>query len=1207
MPERADPSPGPERGAAPRPFFAPLRCDVRLPSDSRARITADHRLPETQCIPRLLRELDGLDSTAARPLADRLVQGLRRKGQDDGLPALMREYSLSSQEGVALMCVAEALLRIPDGATRDALIRDKLGQGDWLSHLGAGSLFANAAAWGLAFSGRLVQHDEGDSWPGILSRLISRTGEPVVRRAVALFVGMLGQRFVAGVSIEDALRRSRRTEAHGFRHSYDMLGEAALTADEARRYQADYETAIHVVGVASSGLGVRRGAGVSIKLSALHPRYCRAQRERVMAELYPQLLHLMQLARRYDIGVNIDAEESDRLDLSLDLLERLCREASLAGWEGLGFVVQAYQKRALGVIEHVIGQARSTGRTLMLRLVKGAYWDSEIKRAQLDGMPDYPVYTRKMHTDVSYLACARKLLEARDVLYPQFATHNPLTLATVYEMAGGAGASTDSYEFQCLHGMGDALYEQVVAPLALGGLGRPCRIYAPVGSHDRLLAYLVRRLLENGANTSFVHQFGDPRLDMDQLLADPVVQASGLNPVGAPHPRIPLPRDLYRSGDARLNSRGLDLADEAVLQTVAQTLAGVDPEPMQASPEDEIDPVRTRYTWFVLNPGDHRDLVGKVHEADMQDVEHAVRAAVSAGAAWASQPVAARADCLLRAAQALEVDAIEFAGMVVREAGKTLPAALAEVREAVDCLRYYASRAQALPGDACSLGPVACISPWNFPLAIFLGQVAAALAAGNTVLAKPAEQTCLVGAMALRLLHDAGVPKAAAHLLPGRGETVGAQLVAHPGVQGVLFTGSTEVARRIAGVLAQRLSGDGHTIPLVAETGGINAMVVDSSALPEQAVSDILVSAFDSAGQRCSALRLLCIQEECADDVLSRLRGAMGELRVGPPGGLDVDVGPVIDEAARDELDAHLRAMRGGGLKVEQVKLAQDCRWGTFVAPALIHLNGVEELQHEVFGPVLHVVRYRRDTLDALVRAINAKGYGLTFGVHTRLDGFAQNLVRKVRAGNHYVNRNMIGAVVGVQPFGGDGLSGTGPKAGGPLYLHRLVRMGRGPDIQPERAEHTLPGPTGQRDLYRLEPRGTVLCMAQTVDGARRQFDVCMTTGNHAVFLESPASRRLLESCPDLLRPRLGLVSDSVFIDVGEFQAVLFEGDARGLMSLNQRLAGRVGRPIVQAQGLSSREVQEGAHYVPDPLLREVSVSWNTAAAGGNASLLMLD
>ncbi|WP_127091485.1 trifunctional transcriptional regulator/proline dehydrogenase/L-glutamate gamma-semialdehyde dehydrogenase [Aquabacter cavernae] len=1217
--------------APPAMPFLDFARSVQPESLLRGRITSAYRLPEEQCVPPLVAEagLAGPETTArARDLA----QAVRDKAGRGAVEALIREYDLSSQEGVALMCLAEALLRIPDRATRDALIRDKVGKGDWAAHLGQSrSVFVNAATWGLLVTGALTATSSETGLTAALTRLVGRSGEPVIRAGVDIAMRMMGEQFVTGQTIAEALANARRMEAKGFRHSYDMLGEAAVTEADAQRYFAAYEQAAHAIGKAAARRGIYEGPGISIKLSALHPRYQRGQRERVLAELLPRAAALARIARSHDIGFNIDAEEADRLDLSLDLLEALALDPALADWNGLGFVIQAYQKRAPFVIDFVIDLARRARRRIMVRLVKGAYWDSEIKRAQVDGLEGFPVYTRKLHTDVAYLACARRLLAAPDAVFPQFATHNAQTLSAIIT-AAGPDYYPGQYEFQCLHGMGEPLYEEVVGREKLN---RPCRIYAPVGSHETLLAYLVRRLLENGANSSFVHRIADAAVPLDALVADPVAEAAALTPMGAPHPHIRLPRHLFPDG--RLNSEGLDFSSEQRLASLAVSLLSTARDPVHAAPVLAGGP-RPEEGRAVRNPADLRDEVGRVTEAAPELAAEAVREAQTLGATWSATPPTERAACLRRAADLLEARMPALLGLIVREAGKTLPNAVGEVREAVDFLRYYAGQAETFDNDTHRpLGPVVCISPWNFPLAIFTGQVAAALAAGNPVIAKPAEETPLIAAAAVEILQAAGLPPGALALLPGDG-AVGAALVAEPGVCGVLFTGSTEVARLIRRTLAARLGPDGCPVPLVAETGGQNALVVDSSALPEQVVADVLASAFDSAGQRCSALRILCLQEETAERTLAMLKGALAEMRVGDPAYLSTDVGPIISGEARDTILAHVAAMAQKGHGVTQAALPEAARHGTFVPPTLIEIGHVGELKREVFGPVLHVVRYARAERDALVDALNATGYGLTFGLHTRINETIADVSARIAAGNLYVNRNLIGAVVGVQPFGGMNLSGTGPKAGGPLYLRRLLTVrppvaSEGGVADPaalaladhlaasgdaaaaarcralaERgarsAERHLPGPVGEDNVYSLHARGTVLCVAATPLGLALQLGTALATGNTALVDAGPAVGDALARLPVSLSGRVRRLGPGERANAA-FDAVLFEGDSDALLTLDGEIAAREG-PILAVHGLAAGELAAGADYPLEWLLHEQVVSTNTAAAGGNASLMAL-
>ncbi|MBG1232618.1 bifunctional proline dehydrogenase/L-glutamate gamma-semialdehyde dehydrogenase PutA [Aestuariivirga litoralis] len=1160
--------------AAPNPFaqFAP---PVRPATPLRQAITKAYRLPEPDCVPPLI---DAAMQTPAQKkaiaaTARQLIERLRANPPKGGVQSLVQEYALNSQEGVALMCLAEALLRIPDDATRDALIRDKISGGDWAAHLGGGrSLFVNAATWGLVVTGKLTASVNDTSLATALGRLIGRVGEPVIRAGVDMAMRLMGEQFVTGQTIEEALANAAKRHDKGYRFSFDMLGEAATTEDDARRYYASYEAAIHAIGK-SAGEGPYAGDGISIKLSALHPRYARSQAARVMNELLPRVVKLAAIAKSYNIGFNIDAEEADRLELSLDLLESLSFDPELKNWNGLGFVVQAYGKRCPFVLDFIIDLARRSGRRIMVRLVKGAYWDSEIKRAQVDGLEGFPVYTRKIYTDVSYIACAKKLLAARDAVFPQFATHNAQSLASIYHMAGDDFRLGD-YEFQCLHGMGEPLYDQVVGK---SGLARPCRIYAPVGTHETLLAYLVRRLLENGANSSFVNRIADEDVSVDELLADPAEAASHISPLGAAHEAILAPRSIF---GARANSKGIDLANEGALAELAKALAlsaakSWDAKPLLAS---KAKAAKAR---AVFNPSNNADQVGTVAEMSATEVSAAAKSAAVAYSAWSAKPSADRAAMLETAADLLEANMMELMGLIMREAGKSAANAIAEVREAVDFLRYYAAEARTHLQGKQGLGVITCISPWNFPLAIFLGQVSAALVAGNAVLAKPAEETPLIAYEAVKLLHQAGVPKDVLQFLPGDG-AIGAALVAAPETQGVMFTGSTEVARLINATLSKRLSAEGRPIPLIAETGGQNAMIVDSSALAEQVVGDVIASAFDSAGQRCSALRVLCLQEDVADRTLDMLKGAMQELRVGNTSTLSADVGPIITAEAQTNIERHVSAMADKDHPVTRVEMDSETSQGSFVAPTLIEISSMSELQREVFGPVLHVLRFARDDLGQLIDEVNGTGYGLTFGLHTRLDETVADVTARVHAGNVYVNRNTIGAVVGVQPFGGHGLSGTGPKAGGPLYLHRLVR-GAAPAMP--KTEIELLGPVGERNLYKLAPRGRVLCLPQTEKGLAEQLRLIAETGNEAVVSASPKLK-----VPEALR------LNAPWQTSGPYTAALVEAEGAALRSLLEALAALPG-PVILAQS---------APYDPAWLMAETSTSINTTAAGGNASLMAI-
>ncbi len=1021
-----------------------------------ARVNAERFADEARLREKLLAELDWSDDQRAAILARARgwVRELReRPGSASLLDRFLAEHALTSREGVALLCLAEAALRIPDEATLDALIRDKLGGTDWhrgdaSKGGGTGSLFVNASTWALMLTGRVLSwhQDMEQDLLGALRRRVQQSGEPLVRQALRAAMRILGEQFVMGRDIDAALVRAGKGDEARYRHSFDMLGEAARTDADALRYLEGYRGAIRAVGEASAGAGPIEGPGISIKLSALHPRFELAQAKRLSAELLPRLRELARLAAAAGIGLTIDAEEAARLDLQLDLFAALCADPGLAGWDGLGIAVQAYQRRALAVVSFLAELTQGQGRRIMVRLVKGAYWDTEIKRAQQQGLPGYPVLTRKLSTDLCWLACAQRLVAHSDRIFPQFATHNAHSIAAVLSLA-----SDRPFELQRLHGMGESLHD-----LVLTDAGVPCRAYDPVGSHADLLPYLVRRLLENGANSSFVHRLADASAAVEQVVTDPIADARVqiARGLGASHPRIPAPADLYRPD--RRNSLGVDLSDPAALAALAERVQPVLADGslglwqtgplVVADGESGRGPVRT-----VNDPADQTRVIGRVRDADEATLDRALDAARTAAPGWAQRPAQERAACLERAADLLEDRLGDFIALCAREAGKTVPDGIAEVREAADFCRYYAARCRErfgapveLPGPAgeqnlLSLhgrGVFACISPWNFPLAICIGQVAAALAAGNAVLAKPAEQTPLTAALGTRLLHRAGIPREVLQLLPGDGPSIGAPLVADPRIDGVAFTGSLDTARAIHRALAAR---PGAILPLIAETGGQNAMIVDASALPEQVVADVLASSFQSAGQRCSALRVLCVQDDVAERLLAMLAGAMAELRIGDPLSLATDVGPVIDAEALAMLEAYAARMDAEARLIHRCDLPPRCAQGHFFAPCAYEIDELDRLHGEVFGPVLHVLRYRAEALDELVERINATGYGLTFGVHSRIDARIARLTGRIHAGNSYVNRNMIGAVVGVQPFGGEGLSGTGPKAGGPDYLARFA------------------------------------------------------------------------------------------------------------------------------------------------------------------------
>jgi RHH-type proline utilization regulon transcriptional repressor/proline dehydrogenase/delta 1-pyrroline-5-carboxylate dehydrogenase len=1011
---------------------------------SRNAIRSVHRAEESATLLPLIEAAQLPKSQAAKIVlqARNLAQEARtRMHAHGGIEALMQQYDLSSEEGVLLMCLAEALLRIPDTATRQQLIRDKILRGHWDSHLGQStSVLVNASTWGLTLTGRIVTlaAEEGTAAGQVLARLTARAGQKLVQLALAEAMALLARHFVMGASIEDALNRSK---GKGGRYSYDCLGEAALSAHDVEIYFNAYQHAISVIAAQHPQLADPFSApGLSIKLTALHPRFELVQRRRVLGELKPRLLALVRAARTAGIGVTLDAEETHQLELSLDLFEATYRDAGLAGWDGFGLAVQTYQKRAMPVLEWLAELARSYGhgRRIPVRLVKGAYWDSEIKRAQELGLDGYPVFTRKAATDVSYLACACYMLQHRDAFYCQFATHNAHTAMYLLGIVG----DTDGIEFQRLHGMGEALYES----LSAAGVSCPCRVYAPVGSHAELLPYLVRRLLENGANTSFVNQIADPAVPIDQLVHDPVARLQALN--ATHYPRITLPREMF--GPERRNAEGLDLSDPRELAALDRQLQSTWMRSWTASPIVAGQPLDGDER-PVADPADRRRVVGHAIEARVEVVRRAFALALEAQPGWDTTPVQSRAAILERAAEQFEQHRAELVALVVREGGRTIGDAIAEVREAVDACRYYALLARRelaaprrLPGPVGETntlylrgrGVFACVSPWNFPVAIFTAQIAAALVAGNAVVAKPARQTPLCAAYAVRLMHAAGIPGDVLHLLPGSASVLGDALVYDAGLAGIVFTGSTETAWLLQRKLAAQCR---PIVPFIAETGGQNVLIADSSALPAQLVPDVLNSAFNSAGQRCSALRVLFVQEEIAERVVRLLTEAMDELAIGDPAQLSTDIGPVIDDSARTTLAAHAARMRVEGQLRRALALPAHAEHGSFFAPHVFEIDKLDRLNREVFGPILHVIRYSGGGLDQVIDAVNATGYGLTLGLHSRIESTWDRVRRRAKVGNLYVNRNIIGAVVEVQPFGGEGLSGTGPKAGGPHYLHRFI------------------------------------------------------------------------------------------------------------------------------------------------------------------------
>ena len=1138
-----------------------------------------HLAPEDQVLSDLKRFAPSeVVRAASTKRAAHLVDQIRTQSSPGLMEVFLAEYGLSTREGIALMCLAEALLRVPDPETIDALIEDKIAPSDWGEHLGrSNSPLVNASTWALLLTGKVLQ--EGEGIASVLRGAVRRLGEPVIRVAVARAMKELGQQFVLGQTIAEAVDRGQARQKQGYTFSYDMLGEAALTAKDAEAFRAAYASSISHLAKHCGSSDVRENPGISIKLSALHPRYEVAQKARVMAELVPITLALAKQAKAAGMGLNIDAEEADRLDLSLDVIEAVLRDPSLEGWDGFGVVVQGYGRRALGVIEWLHALASELERKIMVRLVKGAYWDTEIKRAQVEGFPDFPVFTRKTATDAAYLCCAARLLQLTDHIYPQFATHNAHSVAAILEMA----EDSQVFEFQRLHGMGESLHD-----LVLKDAGTRCRIYAPVGAHRDLLAYLVRRLLENGANSSFVNQLLDTAVPAMEVAEDPFEALEG----AGPNPAVVPPPALY--GDERMNSRGFDLTSLDVLTQIDAARGHWKDHQWHVEPLMAGEPVGSE-AFEVINPAKPSDVVGGATLANAQDAERAI----AASRVWGA-PTSERAAVLNRAADLYEENYGEAFALLTREAGKTLADAVAEIREAVDFLRYYAARSQELTDPP--RGRFACISPWNFPLAIFTGQIAAALAAGNAVLAKPAEATPLIAAFGVRLMHVAGVPKTALQLLPGHGSVVGAALSSDPRIDGVCFTGSTATAQRINRSMAEHIA---PTAPLIAETGGLNAMIVDSTALPEQAIKDILDSSFRSAGQRCSALRMLYVQEDVAKPFLEMLYGAMEELRLGSPWSLSTDVGPVISDEARADIAGHIAIARGEGRILKEIRVPED---GSFIGPTVIALPGIEALDREVFGPVLHVATYKANEIDAVVDAVNAKGFGLTFGMHSRIDDRIEQVISRVNAGNIYVNRNQIGAIVGSQPFGGEGLSGTGPKAGGPSYVSRFTRPARlaegdstGSTVSTAKvqaaldqlagsghsptARETLPGPTGESNRLTTIGRGVVICLGPGVERAKAQAAAVADGGSTplAVAPGHPENTGLN-----------GTLDSETLAGLNGFAAIVLEASDATLQRYRRALASRPGALIpLLAESDFARWTQLERHVCID-----------TTASGGNAALL---
>lgn len=1151
-----------------------------------------------------------------------LVRRVRSNSNPTMMEKFLAEYGLTTKEGVALMCLAEVLLRVPDSTTIDALIEDKLVSGEWRKHLGqSDSSLVNSSTWALLITGKLIAETDNKGIAQTLRGMVKRLGEPVVRTAVGQAMKEMGRQFVLGRTINEATKRAKKYESKGYTYSYDMLGEAARTDADAQRYFESYSEAINELSSACEHDDIRQNPGISVKLSALHARYEYVQKQRVINELVPRTLALAKQAKAANMGFNIDAEEADRLVISLDVIEAVLSDPELQDWDGFGVVVQAFGQRASFVLDWLYALSNRLDRKIMVRLVKGAYWDAEIKRAQVLGLDGFPVFTRKVNSDVSYISCAKKLLGMTDRIYPQFATHNAHSVAAILELAQGQ----DCYEFQRLHGMGESLHDEV-----FNEEKTRCRIYAPVGAHHDLLAYLVRRLLENGANSSFVNQIVDTSIQPEEIARDPFTAVAAFGEKVSSQV-ITRPADLY--GKDRPNAKGWDITNAVEVDEINRGRDAFKSTVWKGQPVIAGD-VSGAELNVIFNPAVPSDLVGKVTQASANDIETAISAAQDGFREWSALSAEQRGAYIHRVGELFEENAHELFAITTREAGKTLLDAIGEIREAVDFAYFYANEGIRNKNAGKARGVVTCISPWNFPLAIFAGQVLANLAAGNAVIAKPAETTALIATRAVELMHEAGIPKSAVQLLPGTGATVGAALTSDPRIDGVCFTGSTLTAQRINKVMAENMAPDA---PIVAETGGLNAMIVDSTALPEQVVRDVLASSFQSAGQRCSALRMLYIQKDIADHLLEMLYGAMEELKVGNPWDITTDVGPVIDQNAKAKIQAHCKKYSEMGRLNKVLPVPSD---GFFVAPTVIELDGIEDLDEEIFGPVLHVATFEADELNGVIDTINSKGFGLTFGLHTRLDSRVESITRRIKVGNTYVNRNQIGAIVGSQPFGGEGMSGTGPKAGGPQYVRRFmktetlpmatisangtvtaaqlqlaideVKTKQWPDTS-SRSEllqanfgkvipaldaeaEEMPGPTGELNRLSCAARGVVLCLGPDLDTALVQAELALSQGNSVVVV-APDSTEALQTATEAGAPIVaidGHLQPAALQSCDGFEAIVSAAAVSTLREYRVQLAKRDGAllPLITE------------HQSPERFVIERHLCIDTTAAGGNASLI---
>lgn len=1225
-------------------------------SKTRELINFSHYIPEIEILPLLLKEikLSEKENKEIFKLAYKLAKKIRKKNKfslSGSMQRIIQEFSLSSKEGVALMSLSEALLRIPDKQTKEELIEDKITNKNWKNYIKQDySFLIKLISISFIIIEKIFNNKSKIKLTNILYKIIKNSTKPIIRNIINKTMKLIGKQFIISEKIKGITKKRNKNK---FNYSYDILGESALTENEAKKYIYLYQKAIEEIGKKSIGKDIYSNSGISIKLSALHPRYCRAQYQRVIKELYPRLLQLTLQAKNHNISINIDAEESDKLEISLDLFKKLSFERKLLGWNGIGFVVQSYQKRCLYVIKELIEIAKKSQHKIMIRLVKGAYWDSEIKKTQINGFKDYPVYTKKIHTDISYLACAKKLLSVPDLIYPQFATHNTQTLSSIYHIAG-KNYFKGQYEFQCLYGMGENLYKQVVGSIYQNKLDRPCRIYAPIGKYKTLLPYLVRRLLENGANSSFVNQITKKNVNLKELVCNPIEkiiknkQIKGK--IGIPHKKIPLPRFLY--GENRKNSYGIDLNNEKNLKKLSEFLI-TSPKnyivtPLLSKKNILFNQISKKKT--IINPANQNDIIGYVYDTPINEINNAIKNANKALDCWKKTTVQKRSKILIKTAKLIEKHFYHFIAILVRESGKTYHNAISEIRESIDFLRYYAQQIQENINEnqVEPLGIVICISPWNFPLAIFIGQISAALATGNVVLAKPAEQTPIVAMLAVKLLYKSGIPKNVLQMLTGKGSIIGKKII-EENIDGVIFTGSNNVAKIIHKCISQKLNRHNKPITFIAETGGLNTMIIDSSALTEQVINDVIVSAFDSSGQRCSAMRLLCVQEEVFKKTINMLKEAVVEYSVGNPTELSTDIGPIINRESKENIIKYINKMKKNGNKIYQSKKNKN---GNFITPTIIEIKYINELKNEIFGPVLHVLKYKKNEIKKLIKNINNLGYGLTFGLHTRIDKFANYISKKIKAGNIYINRNMIGAVVGVQPFGGEGLSGTGPKAGGPLYIYKLLNKYKNIDInkiinksnkfyklknwkksinrfkeydiflkwaktqndktieklfnkeennQKKIISNKLIGPTGELNKYFLIPRKKILFLAKNKTDIFNQIFAALKIGCEIIWQKDLIHKKINDQLPKEIQKKIHFTEEWEKKDYN-FDFVIHHGDKHELKEICKKIANKEGKII----GIQSFKQGDKNLYIEN-LFHERVISINTSATGGDINLIRLD